>query len=449
MLFFFLFLLRVAWHHQQYGGGPNGTPSVEAYCPFGGIETFYQFMTTGGFIHRIEPSAVILFVAVLALTLIASRGFCGWICPFGSIQEWIGIVGRKLFGKAYNSKSRWDPCLRSLKYVVLISIIALTWHTGALIFRSYDPFLAFFHLGLNIAEMPWAYGLLTFFLLGSLKIDRFFCRYACPLGAVLGAVGKLGLTKISLNAAECKSCKVCDRACFAHIDVSAKPYVREAECNQCLECVAACPRPEALKLTGTGWRISHPVYASMLVVGLLSFIGVSRVAGAWQTKPEKASFTKADGRLDPDAIRGWMTLQEISTGYRIPMPDLYARAGIPAKVPPTARLNTVAREWKVDFEPDTLREVVRGFVSGESAKAGAPKPQKEHGATGEQEIRGMMTLNEISLKTGVPKEFMLKRIVVSPSAVDPRRQVRDWLHHHGRTMQDIRDAVAAWRSEKR
>ena len=261
------------------------------------------------------------------------------------------MIGRKLFGKAYNPTIRWEPYLRSLKYVVLVLIIALTWHTGALIFRAYDPFLAFFHLGLNIGEMPWAYGLLAFFLIGSLKVDRFFCRYACPLGAVLGIIGKLGLTRISLNAADCKSCKVCDRACFAHIDVSANPYVREAECNQCLECVAACPRPEALTLKGTGWRISHPVYASMLVIGLFSFIGVSRVAGAWQTKPEKGSFTNADGRPDPEAIRGWMTLQEISNGYKIPVSDLYSRAGIPEKVPPTARLNTVAREWNVALNP--------------------------------------------------------------------------------------------------
>jgi polyferredoxin len=66
----------------------------------------------------------------------------------------------------------------------------LTWYTGALVFPSYDPFLAFFHLGLNVSEMPWAYGLLAFFLVGSLLIERFFCRYACPLGAVLGPSAK-------------------------------------------------------------------------------------------------------------------------------------------------------------------------------------------------------------------------------------------------------------------
>ena len=61
----------------------------------------------------------------------------------------------------------------------------------------------------------------------------------------------------------------------------------------------------------------------------------------------------------------------------------------------------------------------------------------------------MMTLNEISLKTGASKEFLLKRIGVPSSTVDPRKPVREWLHDRGKTMQDIRDAVAAWRAGKR
>lgn len=97
-----LFLLHVAYDHQVKGGGPNGSPSVEAYCPFGGVENLYQFLTTGGFVRHIEPSAMILLAAVLLLTLIFSRGFCGWICPFGSVQEWLGLLGRRIFGKSFN-----------------------------------------------------------------------------------------------------------------------------------------------------------------------------------------------------------------------------------------------------------------------------------------------------------------------------------------------------------
>ena len=68
MAFFFLFLLHVAYDHQVKGGGPRGTPSVEAYCPFGGLENLYQFLTTGGYVRHIEPSAMILLAALVLLT---------------------------------------------------------------------------------------------------------------------------------------------------------------------------------------------------------------------------------------------------------------------------------------------------------------------------------------------------------------------------------------------
>jgi polyferredoxin len=159
MAFFFVFLAHVAIDYQIKGGGPRGTPSVEAYCPFGGLETLYQFLTTGGFIRRVEMSSVILFGALVALTLFGSRGFCGWICPFGGVQEWFGMPGKKIFRKRYNPTGAWDRALRYLKYLVLALIIVLTWHTGSRIFRDYDPFLAFFDFGNGIGELPWAYAI--------------------------------------------------------------------------------------------------------------------------------------------------------------------------------------------------------------------------------------------------------------------------------------------------
>ena len=267
MLFFFLFLLHVAYDHQVKGGGPQGTPSVEAYCPFGGIESLYQFATTGGFIRRIEPSAMIIMVAVLLLTLLFSRGFCGWICPFGSLQEWLGILGRKIFKKSYNPTGPWERRMRYLKYVVLALIVVFTWHLGTLVFRPYDPFLAFFHLGAGLDEMPFAYATLAVVLLGSLKYERFFCKYACPLGAVIGILGKVGLTKVTRTDEGCKGCNICQKKCFAHVDFLSTNTIQDAECNHCLDCVAHCPKPNVLTLRGVGWSFSHARYATLLLVG--------------------------------------------------------------------------------------------------------------------------------------------------------------------------------------
>lgn len=444
MAFFFLFLLRVAYHHNVKGGGPRGEPSVEAYCPFGGIENLYHFLTTGGYIRRIEPSAMILLAAVVLLTLVASRGFCGWVCPFGSLQEWIGLAGKKIFGKKFNPTGPWDRRLRYLKYVVLAVIVGLTWYTGTLVFRDYDPFLAFFHLGEGISERPWAYAALAVVLLGSLLIDRFFCKYACPLGAVLGLLGKIGLTRVRRDPSECKACNVCRQKCYAHIDVASFVEIRHAECNHCLDCVAHCPKPNVLRMRGPRWRFSHPVYALVLVAGLFVMIGASKLAGQWRTKPQTVSLRDSAGRLDPEAIRGWMTLEEISTGYGIPLEELYRRTGLPGTVPAAAPLNRIAGEYDVEFSPEVVREVVRSFL----ARDQAPKSKAAIGAAGDEpEIRGYMTLDEVVRKTGVPKDYLLKRLGL-PATIDGRLPLRDWVHDHNTSVPQIREAVREYRASK-
>lgn len=477
LLFFFLFLLQIAWRHQVFGGGPRGTPSVEAYCPFGGIESLYTFVTTGGFIRRIEPSAMILFGAVILLTLLVSRGFCGWVCPFGAVQEWIGMLGKRIFKKKFNPTGAWDRALKYLKYVVLVAIIALTWWTGTLVFRDYDPFLAFFHLGKGIDELPWAYAILGVVLLGSLYIDRFFCKYACPLGAVIGIIGKAGLTKIVREPDGCKGCNICQKKCFAHIDFLSTTTIQDVECNHCLECVAICPKPNVLTVKGVGFRFSHPVYASVVVVGLLGMVGATQLSGQWRTKPAMVSFTNAAGQLEPENIRGWMTIEDISKGYNIPVAELYKRGSVPAKVPANTRMNQIGKVAGVQYEADQLRDVVRAWLgrpvdnrpkpthaaaqtaaAGKSAspaktaeKKGDGKKDRKAGeehSGGEEDVKGFMTLNEIVLKTGVPKDYLMKTLAL-PKDIDPRKPVREWMHQQGKSVQDLREAVKQYRQGAR
>ena len=443
MAFFFLFLLHVAYDHQVKGGGPRGTPSVEAYCPFGGLESLYQFLTTGGFVRRIEPSAVIMFFALLLLTFVASRGFCGWMCPFGTVQEWLALAGRKIFGKKFNPTGAWDRALRYLKYAVLAVIIALTWHMGTLVFRDYDPFLAFFHLGRGIDELPWAYAVLGLVLAGSLWIERFFCKYACPLGAVLGILGKVGLSKIHRDPDGCKGCNICRKKCHAHVDFLSVTTIRDAECNHCMDCVVDCPKPNVLSLRGPRWRFSHAVYGAMLVAGLFGMIGVSQLAGKWQPKPAAVSLRDGSGKLDPENIRGWMTLGEIAAGYGMPLDRLHRAAALPNRVPAGARLNTISREFNVKFEPDKVREIVRAHLQGKPAAV-----NKTHAEGPEPEIKGFMTLNEIALKTGVPKEYVIRELKL-PGKIDGRAPVREWMHGQGRSIQDLRDVLARYRAGNR
>lgn len=476
MAFFFVFLLHVAYHHLIKGGGPRGAPSVEAYCPFGGLESLYQFLTTGGYIRRIEPSSMILFAALLLLTLLAGRGFCGWVCPFGAVQEWLGLLGRKLFGERYNPTGRWDRVLRNLKYLVLVVVIALTWRTGTLVFRAYDPFLAFFHLGTHWAELRWAYAILILVLLGSLFIERFFCKYGCPLGAVLAILSKATLSSLRRDPVSCKTCKLCAQNCHAHVNLLADVRIKDPECNYCMECVVACPKPNVLSVRGARVAFSHPLYATMLVGGLFLLIGTSKLAGKWETRPTKVTFTDARGNLSAESIRGWMTLEEVSRGYGVPLRQLYAAAGIPERVPPATPLNKVAAEYGVDFSPEKVRALIAAHLAGRPLEAsigqapreaalqtarpalagkagkGASKTAKtgevaRHPPAASAEIRGYMTLNEIELNSGVPKGYLLKELGL-PANINTRVPVREWLHDYGKTVADLREAVERYRSRK-
>ena len=137
--------------------------------------------------------------------------------------------------------------------------------------------------------MPWAYTVLAIVVAGSLWIERFFCKYACPLGAVIGLLAKMGLSKVNRDPADCKACNLCQKKCHAHVNFLSVTTIRDAECNHCMDCVVDCPKPNVLTLRGAGWRFSHLVYAAMLVFGLFGLIGTSQLAGKWQTKPAPRS----------------------------------------------------------------------------------------------------------------------------------------------------------------
>ncbi|HZD60581.1 MAG TPA: 4Fe-4S binding protein [Anaerolineae bacterium] len=89
----------------------------------GGIENPYSTITTGTFIKKLKPSNLALFGSILAVGVIASRGFCGWICPFGSVLELLGALGRAVFTVKVTVPPVLDRALRSLKYVILAIMV--------------------------------------------------------------------------------------------------------------------------------------------------------------------------------------------------------------------------------------------------------------------------------------------------------------------------------------
>jgi polyferredoxin len=141
---------------QQMMAGENSmniTASPEAYCPFGGLETLYKYISSdSATISHTHISNLVLLVAVLLIALLARSAFCGWLCPLGFLQDLISSF-RDFLAKRFPGVRRGlktlkfkgihfaflDRYLRLVKYVVLVWAISGTTVYGVMVFRDYDP----------------------------------------------------------------------------------------------------------------------------------------------------------------------------------------------------------------------------------------------------------------------------------------------------------------------
>lgn len=229
--------------------------SLHSVCPFGGVVSIYQLAATGTYVKKVHESSLILMFIVFALAFIAGPIFCGWVCPFGSFQEWLGNIGKKLFGKKYNRfiPRKIDRYLRYLRYLVLGWVIYVTAVSGILIFADFDPYFALFNFWTGEVAVT-ALIILGVVVVLSLFIERPFCKYGCPYGAVLGLFNLFRVFSIRRNETTCINCKKCDVICPMNITVSTGKTVRDHQCISCMQCSSenVCPVEQTIELKTIG-----------------------------------------------------------------------------------------------------------------------------------------------------------------------------------------------------
>ncbi|MEP5758916.1 MAG: 4Fe-4S binding protein [Litoreibacter sp.] len=182
-------------------------------------------------------SLVVWAVTILGFVLWGRGLFCGWLCPFGALQEFAHHIGRFLRLPQIEPSTVWDDRLKWVKYVVLFGMIALLFTAPARLDKAIEvePFktaiTTFF-----IREwyyVAYAVGL----LLLSMVLFKGFCRYVCPLGAVMAIGGLLRGQKWIERRAECGSpCQLCKVKC-SYGAIKKTGEIQYSECFQCLECV--------------------------------------------------------------------------------------------------------------------------------------------------------------------------------------------------------------------
>jgi len=192
-----------------------------------------------------DPFSLLLWGAVIISFVYWGRGFfCGWFCPFGAMQEFAHYIGRKIGIRQVNVPEKLDRWLSQLKYAVLALLVVTAFTSPALNDKliEIEPFktavTTFF-----VREwyyVAYAVGL----LLLSMVIFKGFCRYICPLGAVMAIGGLLRQKDWIERRAECGSpCQFCKVKCnYKAIKPSGE--IRYDECFQCLDCVTIYDDPK-------------------------------------------------------------------------------------------------------------------------------------------------------------------------------------------------------------
>jgi polyferredoxin len=348
-----------------------GGASLHAICPFGGVVSFWNLATLGTLVKKVHESSVVLAVLGLLLALLFGPVICGWICPFGTFQEWIGKLGRKLFKKRYNHfvPTRLDKILRYTRYLVLAWVSYMTVISGKLIFQDYDPYYALFNFWRSDVAIS-GYILLGLVILLSLFVERPFCKYACPYGAFQGIFNLFRVFKIRRKEATCISCNACSKACPMNIEVAKAGIVRDHQCISCMKCTseAACPVKDTVVFSSAKPKlpIKTKTLALVTVVILIGGIGVSMLLGMWNTESSKqpALIKSGDfaGLPSPSDIRGSYTWEDVSNAFEVPSSLLVEAFGASASSDRVSLLETVYL-GKVPEGMEIGTDSVRLFVS--------------------------------------------------------------------------------------
>jgi ferredoxin len=303
LLFLYLFLETVYHPINRVGGG---------------VKLFFQLdplvMLTDWLASHALAAGMLLSLATLAVTFLFGRWFCGWICPFGTVHHMFsslrgGTVKARLDAGGYG---RWQK----LKYYVLVVFLAGAL-LGVNVVGWLDP-LSFFFRGMAVAvypalnsaadsilvsdslrrhllavQQPHYFGNVLIGLLFGVVIalnfyrPRFWCRYICPLGALLGIIGKNPLVRLHKSPEACDNCRLCAADCQGGANVGSTLEWRPAECFYCFNCQSDCPSQAVTLRWGTSFLM--PPKDSRLDLGRRQLLA-SGVAGAgaaflFQTHP--------------------------------------------------------------------------------------------------------------------------------------------------------------------
>ena len=224
--------------------------------------------------------SVWMLVATVPATVLVGRFFCGFFCSFGAVQDllWLGSHRLRALFPGKRDLKKADRIFRFAKYAVLFYFIIFVW-SGVTAVKTAGPWQVF---GQYVSFGHWpglkpllSVGgiLLLVIFIGSLFVQRFFCRYFCPMGAIYSLISRASFLKIDKPREGCGKCRLCTSKCSMGMDLTKKDRVAGGECISCQKCVSWCPKGNARFRSRYGVLIGVGVTCVTIMVSQLFIAG--------------------------------------------------------------------------------------------------------------------------------------------------------------------------------
>ncbi|MGN1373145.1 MAG: 4Fe-4S binding protein [Candidatus Coproplasma sp.] len=266
-------------------------PGAVGACPLGALQDSLAGSKT--------TAPAYIFGILILFGLLLGRVICGFLCPFGLIQELLyKIKTPKL------RKSRFTRIASYFKYILLIIVIAIPLiYSGIPVFCKYicpaGTLEGAVSLLANIENsgfygmlgylFSWKFCVLLVVVVASVFIYRFLCRFICPLGAIYSLFCKISLLGVKLDKDKCINCGLCIQGCKMDIK-----HVGDHECIQCGECISVCP-VQAISWKGSKLfiRSTAPEDQPVAEVGKVDLLALSKTNAGEALAPVQAQGDQA------------------------------------------------------------------------------------------------------------------------------------------------------------
>jgi ferredoxin len=283
-------------------------PGVEAFLPIDAMLGLRHLLREG-VVDAVHPAGLAIFIGICLMSVVVAKSFCSHVCPVGLISELLGRLGIRLTGRTLTPPKWLDIPLRGVKFLLLGFFVWACWFVMDP--RAVEAFLSSPYAKVVDAKM-WLFfaeptrltiAVLGVLVVGSVFVRDLWCRYLCPYGALVGALGRFAPLKVTRNADICTDCRSCTKACPARLPVHTMHRVASIECTSCQDCVVACPVDSCLAVRPpkpAGRKLwLRPAIATLVAVGLYLVVVFSfRAAGYWHTDISEQEYHRRLQELD-------------------------------------------------------------------------------------------------------------------------------------------------------